>query len=109
MAKLTEEERAAALPDLAARDWGRPEGRDAIAKRFRFAGFAEAWGFMSAVAITAEAMNHHPEWRNVWATVEVTLITHDADGLTARDLTLATAMDRLAGGAKTKPIGAPLV
>lgn len=105
MNRLTETERAAALPALAARDWGLADGRDAIAKRFRFAGFAEAWGFMSAVAVTAEAMNHHPEWRNVWATVEVTLTTHDAGGLTALDLKLADAMDRLAGAARTTPMG----
>jgi 4a-hydroxytetrahydrobiopterin dehydratase len=108
MDRLTAPERAAALPALAARNWGCAEGRDAIAKRYRFKSFAEAWGFMSAVAVTAEAMNHHPEWRNVWAMVEVTLTTHDAKGLTALDLQLADAMDHLAGTARTAPMGSPL-
>ena len=72
------------------------EGRDAIAKTFRFADFNEAFDFMTRVALAAERMNHHPEWRNVWRTVEVTLTTHSAGGLTRRDVELAQTMDRLA-------------
>ena len=69
---------------------------DRIAKRFRFDDFVAAFGWMASVALVAERMNHHPEWRNVYATVEVELTTHDAGGLTARDFELAAAMDRLA-------------
>ena len=84
---------AAALTDLSG--WSAVEGRDAITKRFEFTDFNEAWGFMSRVAIKAEAMNHHPEWFNVWNRVEVTLATHDAGGVTTLDLELAGFMDSL--------------
>lgn len=70
---------------------------DRIAKGFRFDDFVAAFAWMTGVALVAERMNHHPEWRNVYATVEVELTTHDAGGLTARDFELAEAMDRLAG------------
>ncbi|MFT6774173.1 MAG: 4a-hydroxytetrahydrobiopterin dehydratase [Paracoccaceae bacterium] len=103
---LTAAERAAALPELKDRHWGAPNGRDAIAKRFRFRDFAEAWGFMSAVAISAERLNHHPEWSNVYGTVEITLTTHSAKGLTALDLELADRIDHFARDAKTEAIGA---
>jgi len=89
---MTEEEITAALEELSG--WRR-EG-DRIAKTFRFADFVEAFGFMSKVALVAERMNHHPEWKNVWNRVEVELTTHDAGGLTRRDFELAEAMDRLA-------------
>jgi 4a-hydroxytetrahydrobiopterin dehydratase len=69
---------------------------DRIARSFRFADFSQAFGWMASVALVAERMNHHPEWRNVWARVEVELTTHDARGLTERDFELAAAMDRLA-------------
>lgn len=69
--------------------------RDALHKVFRFADFVAAWGFMSRVALVAEKLDHHPEWTNVYNRVEVTLSTHDAGGLTERDVTLAKAMDRL--------------
>jgi 4a-hydroxytetrahydrobiopterin dehydratase len=72
-------------------------GADRIKRSFRFADFVEAFGWMSSVALIAEKMNHHPEWRNVWATVEVELSTHDAGGLTELDMKLAAEMDRLAG------------
>lgn len=94
--KLTPEERAQMLPGLT--DWTMVEGRDAIHKRYVFSDFVAAFGFMSKVALVAEKMDHHPEWSNVYKTVEVTLTTHDAGGLTALDVTLAQAMDRLAGG-----------
>ena len=69
---------------------------DRIKKTFRFEDFVRAFGWMSSVALVAERMNHHPEWRNVWATVEVELSTHDAGGLTELDMKLAAAMDALA-------------
>ena len=73
------------------------DGRDAIQRTFKFKDFSEAFGFMARAALVAEKMDHHPEWTNVWNRVDVTLSTHDAGGLTERDLKLAEAMDRLAG------------
>lgn len=90
--------RQAALAPLLAAGWTELEGRDAIGKTFRFADFAQAFGFMASVAVLAEKTNHHPEWRNVYNRVEVVLTTHDAGGLTIRDVELAQAMERLAGG-----------
>ena len=75
--------------------WGLVEGRDAIAKTFVFPDFNAAFGFMSRAALKAEAMDHHPEWFNVWNKVDVKLSTHDAGGLTALDMELAAFMDRL--------------
>ncbi|MEM8751952.1 MAG: 4a-hydroxytetrahydrobiopterin dehydratase [Pseudomonadota bacterium] len=95
---LTEEERASALPVLAMASWGHYEDRDVLKKTFRFKNFVRAWGWMSSVAIEAEKLNHHPEWTNVYGTVEVTLTTHDAKGLTQLDLDLARKMDALARG-----------
>ena len=95
-AKLTGEARAASLAGLAG--WREAEGRDAITKTFVFADFNAAFGFMARVALAAEKMDHHPEWFNVYKTVTVTLSTHDAGGLTARDIALAQAMDRIAAG-----------
>ena len=77
--------------------WRLVDGRDAIHKTFTFKDFNEAFGFMARAALVAEQMNHHPEWLNVWNRVEVTLSTHDAGGLTERDMKLAEAMDRIAG------------
>ncbi len=77
--------------------WSEVGGRDAIAKTFTFRDFNEAFGFMTRVALAAEKADHHPEWRNVYRTVEVVLSTHDAGGLTSRDIDLARAMNRLAG------------
>ena len=73
-------------------------GRDAIARTFVFRDFNEAFGFMTRAALVAEKMDHHPEWRNVYKTVEVVLSTHDAAGVTARDIALAKAMNAIAGG-----------
>ena len=79
--------------------WSRAEGaRDAISKTFRFAGFTEAFAFMAGVAVRAEAADHHPEWFNVYNRVDVVLTTHDADGVTAKDVALAKVMDKLAKG-----------
>src|ERR1700677_4971450 len=93
-AKLSAEARSTALARLAG--WTAVTGRDAIAKTFVFADFNAAFGFMTRAALVAEKMDHHPEWSNVYKTVEVTLSTHDAGGLTALDIALAEAMDRIA-------------
>jgi len=86
-----------ALDPLLANGWSLVDGRDAIAKSFRFKDFSEAFGWMTRVALTAEKMDHHPEWSNVYRTVDVTLTTHDAGGLSELDLRLARRMDTLAG------------
>lgn len=76
--------------------WQVVKDRDAIRKVFEFSDFNEAWGFMSRVAVKAEAMDHHPEWFNVWNKVDVTLATHDANGVTELDVKLAGFMDAIA-------------
>jgi 4a-hydroxytetrahydrobiopterin dehydratase len=79
--------------------WTQAEGgRDAICKTFRFKDFNAAFGFMTRAALMAEKLDHHPEWFNVWNRVEVTLTTHDADGVTELDLALGRLMDEAAGG-----------
>ena len=93
--RLEGAQKAEALAGLSG--WTIVEGRDAIHKRFVFADFVAAFGFMTRVALVAEKMDHHPEWSNVYRTVDVTLTTHDAKGLTRRDVALAQAMDKLAG------------
>ena len=77
--------------------WNPTDGRDAIVKSFKFGDFNEAWGFMSRCALMAERMDHHPEWFNVYNRVDVTRSTHDAGGLTERDIKLALFMDKAAG------------
>jgi 4a-hydroxytetrahydrobiopterin dehydratase len=96
--KLSGEARKTALAGL--KGWSEVKGRDAITKTFSFADFKEAFGFMTRAALVAEKLDHHPEWFNVYKTVEVTLATHDAGGLTDLDVTLATAMDKLAGSGR---------
>lgn len=93
--RLTSEERAALAETLP--EWHQVVGRDAIQRSFVFHDFNAAFGFMAQVALKAEKMNHHPEWFNVYNRVDVTLSTHDADGLTHRDVELATAIDQFAG------------
>jgi 4a-hydroxytetrahydrobiopterin dehydratase len=93
--KLTPEARKAALAGLPG--WAGVKDRDAIAKKFTFGDFNEAFGFMTRAALVAEKMNHHPEWFNVYRTVEVTLSTHDAGGVTELDIKLAEAMEMIAG------------
>ncbi len=95
--KLTGEARTAALATVA--NWSEVADRDAIARTFTFANFVDAFGFMAKAALVAEKMNHHPEWFNVYKTVDVTLATHDAGGLTELDIRLAKAMDKIAGEA----------
>jgi 4a-hydroxytetrahydrobiopterin dehydratase len=95
--KLTSEERSTQLPQL--HGWVAVAGRDAIQRHFKFADFNEAFGFMTRVAIKAQEMDHHPEWFNVYNRVDVTLATHDADGVTEHDLRLAKAMDEAFGPA----------
>jgi 4a-hydroxytetrahydrobiopterin dehydratase len=92
--KLSPDERKSALTRL--KGWTEVGGRDAITRTFTFGDFNEAFGFMTRVALIAEKMDHHPEWSNVYKTVAVTLSTHDAGGLTERDIKLAAAMDKLA-------------
>ena len=94
MKKLSPNERATALKKL--RKWKSVAGRDAITRKFEFANFNEAFGFMTRAALIAEKNDHHPEWRNVYKTVEVVLATHDAGGVTALDVELAQAMNRIA-------------
>ena len=76
--------------------WSPATDRDAITRTFRFADFSAAWGFMSRVALLAEKLDHHPEWSNVYGRVEVLLTTHDAGGVTERDLAMARFMDAAA-------------
>ncbi len=92
---LSEAERAEALDGLP--DWDYDEGRDAITRSIVFTDFPEAFGFMAQVALIAEKANHHPEWTNVWNRVEVLLTTHDAGGLSHRDIELAEAIDGILG------------
>ncbi len=96
---LTETERREALPALGEAGWGAVPERDAIRKIWKFKSFSEAWGFMSRAALAAEKLNHHPEWSNVYNVVDVTLTTHDCDGLSALDIELARRMDSFAGAA----------
>jgi len=92
-AKLTAEERDAALTGLP--EWRWEASRDAITRQWKFASFSEAWGFMNRVALIAEKMDHHPEWSNVYNRVSILLTTHDAGGLSARDIRFAQAVDSL--------------
>ena len=93
--KLEDDVRAAELKNL--EGWKEVDGRDAIQKTFTFKDFNEAFGFMTRVALKADQMDHHPEWFNVYNRVEVTLSTHDAGGLTMRDIKLANFMNSAAG------------
>ena len=95
LAKLTDAERATLGTRLP--HWSMVPGRDAIERRFTFADFNAAFGFMARVALLAERHDHHPEWFNVWNRVDITLSTHDAGGLSLRDIALAEAIDAVAG------------
>ena len=93
MPTLTDQELDQALGLLSG--WQRIPGRTAIGKTFRFADFSAAFGFMSRVALAAEAMNHHPDWSNVWNRVEIVLTTHDDGGVTAKDIALARRIEEI--------------
>ena len=92
--RLSAEARRSALKNLPS--WTEIPNREAIARTFTFKDFNEAFGFMSRAALVAEKRDHHPEWRNVYKTVDVVLATHDAGGVTALDIELATAMNAIA-------------
>lgn len=96
MPKLEPAAREAALKELS--NWREVPGRDVIARKFEFRDFNAAFGFMTRVALLAERMDHHPEWMNVYKTVDVRLTTHDAGGLTEKDIRMARAMDQFAVG-----------
>ena len=94
-AKLSGKARSDALATL--KGWSEVQGRDAIQKSLKFADFNQAWGFMARVALAAEKADHHPEWTNVYNRVEIVLSTHDAGGLSDKDVALARFIDSLAG------------
>ena len=91
MAKLPIEDLKAALKRLP--DWRLSDGREAITRKFQFVDFDAAFAFMTRVALLAAKTDHHPEWFNVYNKIEVTLATHDANGVTQKDIDLAMAMD----------------
>ena len=93
IAELTDDERKAALAQLS--DWSLARDGKAIERTFTFADFNEAFGFMTRVALLADKHDHHPEWSNVYNRVAITLTTHDAGGLSARDVKMARAIDAL--------------
>jgi 4a-hydroxytetrahydrobiopterin dehydratase len=95
MPKLAGDTRKSALAAL--NGWSEVSGKDAIAKTFKFKNFSEAFGFMSRVALAAEKMDHHPDWKNVYDTVEIELSSHDIGGISERDIKLAGIIDKLAG------------
>ena len=95
MPKLDTAAREAALKELP--NWREVPGRDVIARKFEFQDFNAAFGFMTRAALLAERMDHHPEWMNVYKTVDVRLTTHDAGGLTEKDVRMAKAMDAYFG------------
>ncbi len=99
---LSQPDRDAALPALGQTGWRAVPDRDAIRKIWKFRSFSEAWGFMSRAALVAEKLNHHPEWSNTYNVVDVTLTTHDCDGLSQLDIDLALQMDKLAGPASVQ-------
>lgn len=96
MSKLDPAARAAFLGEFPL--WRETGGRDAITRTYQFADFSMAFAFMTRVAMLAEKMDHHPEWTNVYGRVEVTLSTHDAGGVTEKDLAMAKAIEGFAGG-----------
>lgn len=101
--RLTGAARQGALRELTG--WSEVEDRDAIRKSFHFSDFSEAWGFLSRIALAAEKMDHHPEIFNVYNRVEIVLSTHDAGGVSERDVHLARAIDELAPERDRRPPG----
>lgn len=107
---LPDADRQTLLPPLGETGWAAVPDRDAIRKVLKFRNFSEAWGFMSRAALVAEKLNHHPEWKNVYNVVDVTLATHDCHGISRLDIDLAQAMDRLSAGAEVqRDHGAPVM
>jgi 4a-hydroxytetrahydrobiopterin dehydratase len=100
IAKLADADRAALATTLP--DWKPADNRDALQRSFRFEDFRSAFGFMTQVALAAERGDHHPEWFNVWNRVDITLSTHDAGGLSKRDVDLAHVIDQIALGMKLR-------
>jgi len=94
--RLNDAERAALSGSLP--HWALQARPESIHREFKFKDFSQAWGFMARVALLAEKADHHPDWSNVWNTVRITLSTHDAGGLTAKDVALAKAIDALLDG-----------
>lgn len=92
---LAENERKSALAELAG--WTYDEAGKAISRKFKFSGFSEAFGFMTRVALLAAEADHHPDWSNAYDTVEITLSTHSAGGLTQKDIDLAKGIGKLLG------------
>lgn len=99
--RLSAEDRAAACAELT--HWTHDVERDGLRRRFTFADFGQAFGFMTQVALLAEKADHHPEWSNVWNRVDILLTTHDAGGLSARDVKLARQIDALVSGGQPLP------
>lgn len=99
---LSPEDRQTQLPPLAETGWAAVPGQDAIRKILKFRNFSEAWGFMTRAALVAEGLNHHPEWKNSYNIVDITLSTHDCNGLSALDITLAQKIDKLSEGAQVQ-------
>lgn len=95
--KLAGAARETALASLPG--WKPVDGRDAIARSFKFRSFSEAWGFMTRIALQAEKQDHHPEWFNVYNRVDIVLTTHECGGLSERDIKLATFIDRIGDSA----------
>ena len=95
---LTDAARASDLAPLGETGWRAVPDRDALRKVLKFRNFSQAWGFMSRAALAAEKLNHHPEWTNRFNIVDITLITHDCDGLSALDIQLAKIMDKISEG-----------
>lgn len=93
--RLTDDERRSLASEL--KDWVLVDGRDALTRHFVFKNFNEAFGFMTRVALVAEAQDHHPEWSNVYRSVTIVLTSHDVKGLSRRDLAMARAIDAIAG------------
>ncbi len=110
ISKLDTGERKALLRDLEKTGWRAVERGDGLVKRLLFRDFSAAWGFMSEVALCAEKMDHHPDWRNVYRTVEITLSTHDCGGLSVLDIELARVIDSIAEprGKVDRDIGHPV-
>jgi len=96
---LSDTERASAISKLCKGQfgWSEVDGKDAITKTFEFSDFSQAWSFMSRTALLAEKMDHHPEWFNVYNRVEVTLTTHECNGLSKKDVRMAERMDEYSG------------